>query len=509
MLKWLLGALFVLGFLVPDDADAWLGPKPKPGVTRPVILVGNNWDGTTDIVDARTFKRLDRINVVPDLPERMGEIVASPDRLGFFLLIRQEIGEGHDQFNDDVFSSNDGSTIYVSRPSLADVVAIDLATKKIKWRAPVDGYRSDHMAISKDGKRLLVSASTANVVHQLDTATGKRTGMFESGDSPHENNFSADGTKIFHASIGRVYAPTDQPAVDGPSKGGQFFQIVDAKTLKILKRIDMGEKLDEAGYPNMSAAVRPMALSPDEHFLYFQVSFFHGFVEYDLVKDKVTRVAKLPIKDPSMPREQYLLDSAHHGLAMDPTGHKLCVAGTMSDYGAIVHREDFSYKIVDDKIHKPYWSTNSGDGRYCYISASGDDQVVVVDYATEKVLTRFDVGDHPQRVRNGVVRVSQYPEPPAQAMRLRVRGGMRRVTCVAPGTQLLRCRVSLRARGRVIGHGERLHRGASRLAVPVRLTPSGRRMVRHGLRRASVIAVATDAAGRTARGRFSVSRRRG
>jgi DNA-binding beta-propeller fold protein YncE len=437
----------------------------------------------------------------------MGEIMAAPDRIAFFLLIRQEIGEGHDQFNDDVFSSNDGRTIYVSRPSLADVVAIDLATKRIKWRAPVDGYRSDHMAISDDGRRLLVSASTGNVVHQLDTATGKRTGMFESGDSPHENNFSADGTRIYHASIGRVYAPTDQPAVDGPSKGGQFFQIVDARTLKILKRIDMGAKLEEAGYPNMSSAVRPMALSPDEHFVYFQVSFFHGFVEYDLRKDKVTRVAKLPIKDPSMPREQYLLDSAHHGLALDPTGRKLCVAGTMSDYGAIVHREDFSYRIVDDKIHKPYWSTNSGDGRYCYISASGDDQVVVVSYATEQVVTRFDVGDHPQRVRNGVVRVSQYPEPAPQAIRLRVRGGFRRVVCAAPGTRLLRCRVTVRARGHVIGHGERLHRGAARLAVPLRLTPRGRRMVRHGLRRARVRAVATDAAGRVARAGGRIRRR--
>jgi hypothetical protein len=57
----------------------------------------------------------------------------------------------------------------------------------------------------------------------------------------------------------------------------------------------MGDRLAQYGWSNMSAAVRPMALSPDERFVYFQLSFPHGFVEYDLKLDRPLRIASLPL----------------------------------------------------------------------------------------------------------------------------------------------------------------------------------------------------------------------
>jgi len=46
--------------------------------TRQVMFVGNNWDGTADIVDAQTFERLGRINTIPDKEERLREIYTNP-----------------------------------------------------------------------------------------------------------------------------------------------------------------------------------------------------------------------------------------------------------------------------------------------------------------------------------------------------------------------------------------------------------------------------------------------
>jgi YVTN family beta-propeller protein len=375
---------------------------------REAVFVGNNWDGTADVINPRSYERVARINIIPDIEERMLEIYTDPVRLGYFLGIRELIGEGHDQFVDDMFTTNDGRLLVVSRPSLADVVGIDLETGEIVWRFPVEGQRSDHMAISPDGTRVAVSASTANLVHILDTETGQEVGRFPSGDSPHENNYSADGSLIYHASIGLVYTPADEPQLD-TTKGERYFQIVDADTNQILERIDMGQKLDEAGYPHVSSAVRPMALSPDEQTLYFQVSFFHGFVEYDFGCDCVTRVAHLPIADKikDMPREQYLLDSAHHGIAMNGAGTRLCVAGTMSDYAAIVSRRTFGYTLIHGG-EKPYWSTTSEDGRKCYVSWSGSDRISVISYRTKEEIASIPVGDHPQRVRSGYVPVGWF-----------------------------------------------------------------------------------------------------
>jgi DNA-binding beta-propeller fold protein YncE len=376
---------------------------PAGAATRDVLLVGNNWDGTADIVDPERFTRIGRLDIVPDRAERMAEIQADPAAYGYFLGIRQLVGEGHDQFVDDMFTSPDGRFVYVSRPSFADVVAIELATGRIAWRVRVDGYRADHMAISPDGSRLLVSASTARLVDVIDPREGRIVARFPSGDQPHESNYSADGRRIYHASIGSVFTPLDDPLLDA-TKGDRWFQLVDATTFQVLRRIDMGAKLREAGHPGMSAAVRPMAVAPGERYVYFQVSFFHGFVEYDLAEDRVVRLARLPLsaEAAAMRRDEYVLDSAHHGLTMNPEGTKLCAAGTMSDYAAIVSRTTFSHRIVNVG-EKPYWTTNSGDGRHCFVSVSGDDAVSVLSYETEEEVARIPVGDHPQRMRMGRV----------------------------------------------------------------------------------------------------------
>ncbi|MEU4633704.1 YncE family protein [Micromonospora chalcea] len=406
-----LAVLAALTLVAPAPLLTAPAPAAAAVPLQEVMFVGNNWDGTADVIRSRgDYAKLGRINVIPDRAARLREIYLNPIKLAYFLGIRQGPGEGHDQFVDDMYTTPDGSAVVVSRPSFADVVSIDLATGALRWRFPVSGYRSDHMAVSPDGTRVAVSASTSNTVHVLDIRTGTQLGSFGAGDKPHENIYTDGGTRLWNMSIGEVNTDLDAPWLDW-TKGDRRITVADTTTYQVVKVIDMRDRLDAAGRRDLSDAVRPAVFTPDGSRLYFQVSFFNGVVEYDVATDRITRVATLP-KNPatSEDRTTWVNDSRHHGLSMSPDGARICVAGTMDDYATVLDRATLREGPLVP-ANKPYWATVSGDGRDCVISESGADQVTAINFATGQKVASVPVGDHPQRVRIG--HVPQDWTPPA------------------------------------------------------------------------------------------------
>ena len=440
-----LGSLALAAALAAAVAPATAAPVAAPPGFRDVMWVGNNWAGTATVVDENTLEVLKSgVDLIPDKAQELRDIRLSPARLVLFALVRQLPGEGHDQFVDDMFTTPDGTHLAVSRPSFGDLVWIDIAKAtstggpdSITVEQSMDGYRTDHMALSPDGRRLLVSDSTKRQVIEYsmvdetvgddEIKMGDRLRTFTSGETPHESNYTDDASRIFHASIGKVYTPHDNPKAPGHDlvKGDRWFQIVDNDDFSVTHRWQMGRELREAGHPGMSAAVRPMAIAPGERFVYFQVSYFHGIVEFDTeapdINNKVnyrmrgvpeastgavTRLIPLP-KRTTAPISKYVNDSAHHGLALNEAGTKLCAAGTMDDYVALVDRASGEPTFFDEETTghtygKPYWSTE-GLNDTCWISLSESDSVAVVDFETEEEVAYLPVGDHPQRIRHGLV----------------------------------------------------------------------------------------------------------
>ena len=283
-------------------------------------------------------------------------------------------------------------------------MAIDATTGERRALADDADHEYAEPRISPDGTQVAVSASTSNTVHVLDIATGRQLGSFATGDKPHENVYTDGGRYLWNMSIGEVNTDLDAPAWDW-TKGDRRITVVDTTTFRTVRTIDMRARLDAYGRRDLSNAIRPAVFTPDGSKLYFQVSFFNGFVEYDVATDRITRVKTLP-ENPatSDDRTTFVNDSRHHGLAMSPDGGKLCVAGTMDEYATIVDRGTLQEGPLVP-ASKPYWATVSGDGRDCVISESAADQVSAISFATGRRVATVAVGDHPQRVRIGHVPV--------------------------------------------------------------------------------------------------------
>jgi YVTN family beta-propeller protein len=168
-----------------------------------------------------------------------------------------------------------------------------------------------------------------------------------------------------------------------------LFTIADAETLEVKKVIDFGR------------GIRPFFVMPNNRIMYLQLSFMHGFVEYDLKKEEALRRIRLPRRGEGkhLEREDYPLDSAHHGLAINDDHTRICDAGTVSNYAAIVSRRTLKPIEIVRTGRKPYWATSSLNGRYCFVSNSDSDDVSVISYDEPREVARIEVGDHPQRAR--------------------------------------------------------------------------------------------------------------
>ena len=352
---------------------------------RDVLVVGNSQAGTVSVIDGHTFANLGSINVIPDLSQRMLEIDLNPIWLAGYEAVRAV--EGGDRYVDDATVSPDGRTLYVSRGNLDDIAAFDLTTHAELWHTRLAGFHADHAALSPDGTRYVVSATTAQEAQVFDTATGNVVGTFATGTYPHQNDFSADGRYIYNSSIGITSLPQSLEW----AKGSFQLTKVDAHTLQVVKTWT---------FPH---GIRPNQIAPDGHTFYADLSYLNGFVKYDLNTSQILNTVQMPFAGggTTLKPDDYPKNSAHHGLALNGDGSKLCDVGTIDDYTAIVATSNLTTAgtVNYPAGALPYWGQTSADGQYCFVSLSNAGQVSVINYATATEVARVPVGAFPQRER--------------------------------------------------------------------------------------------------------------
>lgn len=311
-----------------------------------LLYVANNHDGTLSVIAIPEFKVVREIDVIPDQG------------------VERAAGS---TFADDVVVSPDGSRLYVSRGGLRDVAAFSVADGSLLWRLPTDGL-ADHFALSPDGSVLFVSVYSEDRVHVIDTAEGQELARIPSCSGPHGMRFSADGRRVYNGCM-----------------IGDALDVIDATTFEPTRRY------------NFLEGVRPFEINADETKAWVQLTRLHGLVEVDLEEGRVTKTIHLPVPA-GVTAQADFPHTAHHGLALTPDGSRLCAAGTVADYVAVLSVPELDLVATTPIPGEPSWIVASLDGKYCYVSARKGNTVSVISARDGSELARIPVGDYPQRM---------------------------------------------------------------------------------------------------------------
>lgn len=370
-------------FVGAASSSAWAQASKK------VLVVGDSAGGTLSFVDEASLTKLGYVNAIPDLKERLAEM----DIIRRATYEVAKSTKGGDRFVDDIAVSLDGKTVYISRSNLSDVVAIDLSSPdhRILWRFPIPGINADHMGFSPDGKHIAVSATSDGHFFVIDTATGKQVTKVPTGSFPHQNDYSPDGKYIYNTSIGVIPLPY---ALNG-IKGKKQMTVVDAKTFEVVNKW------------TLPFGIRPNVVTRDGKTTYVQMSYLNGYAKVDMATGKVLKQVEIPMSDYAKEhfktKDDYPLNSAFHGMAINGAETKLCMAGTIDNYIVIASVPAMTTDRILPSGSKPYWVSTSSDGKRCYVSNSESNDLSVVDFESATEVARVPVGKYPQRSRLATV----------------------------------------------------------------------------------------------------------
>ena len=360
------------------------------GPTVEIAFVANAVGGTISAIDVAAREVVGTFNVIPD-GTKVG-IFRSPMQS----FVQSRIERRGLNYAQDTDISPDGTVLYVSRGNLADVVAFDLATGNMLWRRAIGIGRSDHMAITADGRYLFVSDLRNARVKRIDTHTARLDGEFVTGVFPHDIQFSHDGKLVYNASLGDMQVDErERDNVPQPTaEHGYAYQITVAN-------VDTLNIVETYRFPR---GIRPFHLTHDGRSIYAQLSNTHGVVRYDTSQQAVVEQLQLPVADGVGPSD-WDFDAPHHGLAMTTDEKLLCVAARASDYAGIISTGPLALVTTVAVSDAPSWSVIDAANQLCLTANTRADETSIVSLTEHKELARLKVGRGAKHITLGHVPV--------------------------------------------------------------------------------------------------------
>jgi hypothetical protein len=278
--------------------------------------------------------------------------------------------------------------VYIS--TRGHLIAMDLATEKVVWNKTYEpGTCCERGQVTPDGLTLEVGSNLKDFHFVLDAKTGEIKGRIQTPKSMfnHNMNMSPDGKTVFDAPNGvtmtvadmatmkathtitfddhvRVFVINhDASRVYANLNNLLGFEIADAKTGKILKRVEAPGEMWKAKWadPNQhfyghGAPQHGLALTPDESEMWVPDSINNQMLIYNnagqddwkLDPSKTIKLAHASNWITMGLDGKIALSSS--GDVIDVKSHKI-VAQLKDEYGNLIHSEKFLEMAFDNKGH--------------------------------------------------------------------------------------------------------------------------------------------------------------
>jgi YVTN family beta-propeller protein len=202
----------------------------------------------------------------------------------------------------------------------------------------------------------------ANAVEILDGETLKSLARIAVGEAPHEAIVSADGRTAYVTNYGTK------------EKAGNSLSIIDLKTLKETKRVDLGD------------LTRPHGLQEVNGKIYFTAEAVKSVARFDPFSGKVDWRAKTD-------------QMVSHMLAVSADGKRIYTANMLSASVTAIDAGGAESKIIQIPVGKePEGIALSPDGKTLWIGHRAAGLISIIDTATNKVTGTLTAGQMPLRI---------------------------------------------------------------------------------------------------------------
>jgi YVTN family beta-propeller protein len=301
---------------------------------------------------------------------------------------------------------NDPARIYVPNCKSNSVTVIDPKTYRVIDQFPT-GRQPQHVVPSYDLKTLWVLDDRGNSLIRIDPATGKPTGKIQVRD-PYNLYYTPDGK----------------------------YAIVVAEQRRRLNFLDAGTMQLHHSLPVFCRGVDHMDFSANGRYLIASCEFSGEVIKVDVANEKL--LGHLPLERHGMPQDVklspdgtvfyvadmrangvYLLDGEHLSrIGFIPTGkgaHGLYVSRDSRDL-YVTNRGEGSISVIDFATRKvikkwqlpgrasPDMGGVSSDGKVLWLSGRYNSEVYAIDTSDGKLLARIPVGRGPHGL-------CVYPQP--------------------------------------------------------------------------------------------------